>query len=295
MNDTEFGVLHYVNSDGTDWEEILALKGEDGKDGKDGKGVQTLTNGQGVEDVSADTIMAFSFTEGSSDVSYYSRTQSDLLYVKKSEKGVSNGLAVLDANGKLAWSQMPTSIYYIAGAIDASNEHQLPDASNHTDGAQIIVTSEGYVEQSTMMTLTKGSTLTEFEVYSANTLISAGYTFTLKSGTTTLGTVTSFETNRVNLSNSTSISLPYTADLTAISVPATIQVACASGDVFMLIDGHWQHLSNSTYVTSVNNKTGAVVLTLNELGGTKQWYGYQADYDAIATKDPTMDYNIYEE
>lgn len=263
--------------------------------GDKGDGVQILSEEETESDILDTTVLAVTFANSKTDTSYYSRTQSDLHFIATDKLGARNGVATLDSNGHLMWSQIPTSLYYIAGAIDAENVHTLPDSSMHTDGAQVIITNAGYIEQNASMTLEKGRLLTEFEVYSAMKLITSGYSFTLKSGNTTLGIIASLESDKITLNTGDVINLPYAEDIVAVSTPSTVQIPCVSGDVFMLIDGHWQHMSNATYVTSVNEQMGAVVITAESLGTSKQWYGTQEEYDALETYDENTDYNIYEE
>lgn len=85
--------------------------------------------------------------------------------------------------------------------------------------------------------------------------------------------------------------------------------------MFMLIYGHWQHLSNTSSVTSVNAKTGAVTLNateipysdtkstkakIDEVEGkvTVQHYVTQDEYDEMEEAGTLVaddDYNIIEQ
>jgi len=181
-----------------------------------------------------------------------------------------NGLPVLDANGKILASQLPTSARKIVGYVDAENVHTLPDASTYDAGSELIVTSAGSITQSTAFTLAAGNKLTEMEASNANALITAGYVFTITDdGTSTsLGTVTDFDTEKLIFSDGTEVTLPYANDLSATSTPATVPVAVSVGDEFMVIDGHWVHLSNTSNVTSVNGKAGNVVLAGGDINVT---------------------------
>lgn len=180
--------------------------------------------------------------------------------------GKPDGLATLDANGKLPSSQLPTSAIQIVGSLDAANVHTLPDASEYSSGSEILMTSDGYYNLSTAFTLAAGKTLTSIEVTEANTLITAGYVFKLYAEETELGTVSSFATDKVTLTDSTVVNLPYSNDLTATSTPSTVQITVSKGDVAIIVDGHWIHLSNTSSVTSVAGKTGAVTLTASDVG-----------------------------
>lgn len=197
-----------------------------------------------------------------------------------------SNFAELDANGKILASQMPTSARQIVGYIDAENEHTLPDATTYAAGSEYIVSSNGYILQSTTFTLTAGNTLTEMEVAQANMLIAAGYVFTLTADTD-LGTIASFAIDKVTLDDTTEIDLPYASDLTASSTPDGIQVPVMVGDEMIMIDGHWVHLSNTSYVTSVNGQTGAVTI---DGGGTAETTSYEHEnYPAWANVKNALD------
>lgn len=181
--------------------------------------------------------------------------------------GAENGIASLDANGKLKSDQLPTSAREIVGYLDASVDHELPSESDYDNGNEILITAAGYILQSTAFTLKAGKTLTNLEVQNANTLIGYGYVFTLTSGETSLGTVSTFATDKVTMLDGTEISLPYESDLTSSSTPETVQVTVSEGDSIMLIDKHWIHLGGSSAaVSSVNGKTGAVILSASDVG-----------------------------
>lgn len=193
--------------------------------------------------------------------------KADGLYASiESLTGQPDGLATLDANGRIPVSQLPASARTIVGHIDAATEHTLPDAAQYNAGSEIIVTTDGYVIQSTAFTLVAGKALTNVEVAQANLLIQAGYVFTLSSEIQPLGTVASFATDKVTLTDGVEVELPNEYDLTATSVPDSVQVPCKTGDTFINVADHWIHLAGTNNVESVNGKTGAVTLTKADIG-----------------------------
>lgn len=172
-----------------------------------------------------------------------------------------NGLATLDANGKLKVDQLPTSTRYIVGHINASTDHALPDEENYHDGNEIIIQGSGYVIQSTAFTLTAEKTLTNFEVGNANQLIQYGYVFTLVSEDGTINGVASlFSTNKITFNDGSEVALPYTSDISATSQPAVVQTPVYAGDSFILVDEHWAYIGGANGVTSVNDRIGAVTV-----------------------------------
>ena len=178
-------------------------------------------------------------------------------------KGEADGIASLDANGRIPSSQLPTSAREIVGYIDASVEHSLPDESGYESGNEIVITAEGYVMRSTAFTLPAGRLLNKLEINQANKLTEFGYAFTLYKGGVAVGAVKQFADDGVTLSDDTVVPIPNDEELSASSVPPTVKQDVKEGDSFMLINGHWILLSSTSGVESVNGKKGQVVV--NEL------------------------------
>lgn len=175
-------------------------------------------------------------------------------------KGETNGIASLDANGRIPSSQLPTSAREIVGYIDASIEHTLPDESGYESGNEIVITAEGYVMRSTAFTLPAGQLLNKLEINQANKLTEFGYAFTLYKGGVAVGAVKQFADDGVTLSDDTVVPIPNDEELSASSVPPTVKQNVKEGDSFMLINGHWILLSSTSGVESVNGKKGQVVV-----------------------------------
>lgn len=69
--------------------------------------------------------------------------QIDLTYIKNSEKGIANGVATLDANGRVPSEQLSINAVEYKGEYDASTNTPDLNSLTHTNGDMYVVSVEG--------------------------------------------------------------------------------------------------------------------------------------------------------